>query len=136
MKNKIKHLAIILDGNRRFAKVRGLPPWKGHEFGARKVEKLLEWCKELNIKELTLYTLSTENLKRSKKELNFLFKLFRNFFEKFENDARIEENKIKIKFIGKLSLLPKEIQKLARRIENKTSKYNNYKINFCILQTS
>ena len=61
-----KHIGIILDGNRRFAKKLMLKPWKGHEWGAKKVEKLFEWCRELDIKELTLYTFSLENLNRPK----------------------------------------------------------------------
>ena len=53
--NQLKHVGIILDGNRRFAKKLMLEPWRGHELGAEKIEKLLEWCKELEIKEITLY---------------------------------------------------------------------------------
>ena len=58
---EIKHIGIVLDGNRRFAKRLMLKPWKGHELGYEKVEKLFDWCKELGIKELTLYTFSIEN---------------------------------------------------------------------------
>ena len=130
--NPVKHLAIILDGNRRYAKKLSLQPWKGHEFGARKVEEFLDWCRELGIKELTLYTLSTENLKRNKKELDFLFKLIDKWFKKFKDDKRIDKNKIRIRIIGKISLLPRNLQKICKEIENKTSKYNNYKLNFCI----
>ena len=130
-RSKLKHLAIILDGNRRFAKAGGMPSWKGHEFGARKVEKLLEWCKELGIKELTLYVLSTENLKRTKKELNFLFDLFVKWFKKFKEDDRIKKDRVRIRFIGDLNLVPKHIRELAREIENNTKNYNNYNLNFC-----
>ena len=130
-KNKLNHLAIILDGNRRFAKSKGLPSYKGHEAGAEKVEKLLEWAKEFEIRELTFYILSTENLKRDKKELNYLFNLFKKWFKKFKKDKRIHENKVRIKFIGDLSLIPSNIRKLAKEIENKTKDYKNYKINFC-----
>jgi len=129
--NKLKHLAVIIDGNRRYARKKGMPQWKGHEFGARKVEKLLEWCKELNIKEITLYTLSTENLKRTKKELSYLFSLFKKWFKKFKNNKRIKKDKIKIRFIGDLNLVSKEIKELAKEIEKTTKKHNNYKINFC-----
>jgi len=131
-KNKLRHLAIILDGNRRFAKKKGLPLWKGHEYGAKTVEKLFDWCKQLGIKELTLYALSTENLKRQKKEVSFLLKLIRRWFTKFKNDPGLEKDKIRIKIIGKLSLLPKNLQKLLKEIENKTKKHKKYKINFCI----
>lgn len=127
----LSHIAIILDGNRRFAKARDMPSHKGHEFGAEVVEKLFDWVKELNIKEVTLYVLSTENLKRDKIELDFLFKLFKKWFSKFKKDSRIKEDKIKIEFIGDLSLIPEDISKLAKEIENETKENNNYKINFC-----
>lgn len=122
---KLKHLAIIVDGNRRFAKNKGLPAWKGHEYGAEIVDKLFDWCKELDIKEVTLYILSTENLKRDAVELNFLFRLFKNWFKRFEKD------KVRIRFIGDLSLVPQDIQELTNEIEKDTKNYDNFKINFC-----
>lgn len=126
------HLAIILDGNRRFTNKLAMQPWKGHEFGAKTVEKLLDWCKELDIKELTLYALSIENLKRDKQELDYLFKLMKKEFEKFKTDKRIKEDEIKIRFPGKLSLLPEDLQKLCKEIEENTENNENYKINFCL----
>ena len=68
----INHIGIILDGNRRFAKRLMKEPWKGHEWGARKVEKLFDWCKELNIREITLYAFSVENFNRPKIEFDYL----------------------------------------------------------------
>ncbi len=126
------HIAIILDGNRRFAKKIMEEPWKGHEKGAEKVEELLDWCKELGIKELTLYCFSLENFNRSKEEVNFLMKLFEKEFKRLEDDKRIKENKIKIKFIGEKELLNKELQKTIKRIEQKTKKHDDYRINFAI----
>jgi undecaprenyl diphosphate synthase len=127
----LKHVAIILDGNRRYAKARGLPAWKGHEEGAKNVDRLMNWCQELGIKEITLYLLSTENLKREPRELKYLFKLFKEWFKKFKKDKRIHENKIKMRFIGDLSLVPEDICKLAKEIENNTKDYNNYILNLC-----
>ena len=75
-----KHIGIVLDGNRRFAKKLMLKPWKGHEWGAKKVENLLNWAKELGIKELTLYSLSIQNMSRPKKEFDFLMDLFKKEF--------------------------------------------------------
>ncbi len=129
------HVAIILDGNRRFAKRLMLEPWKGHEYGAEKVEKLLDWLKELKIKQLTLFCLSTENLKRPKPELDYLLNVFRKEFDnisKGENKEKIEKNKIKIRFIGNLSLLPKDLQKQCKELEKQTEKNNDYLVNFCI----
>jgi len=130
-----QHIAIILDGNRRFAKRLMLEPWKGHEYGAEKVEKLLDWLKELKIKELTVYCLSTENLKRPKQELDYLLNVFRKEFEnisKGENKEKIEKDKIKIRFIGNLSLLPKDLEEQCRKLEKQTQKNNDYIVNFCI----
>jgi tritrans,polycis-undecaprenyl-diphosphate synthase [geranylgeranyl-diphosphate specific] len=126
------HIGIVLDGNRRFAKKIGKSPWKGHEEGAKTVEKLLEWCKELNVNELTLYCFSIENFNRSEKEVRFLMTIFKKFFSKFENDKRIEEYKIKIRFIGERKLLNQDIQEMIKRIEEKTRKYNKYIINFAL----
>ena len=67
-----KHVGIILDGNRRFAKRLMIKPWMGHEWGIEKVEKLFEWCKELDVKELTLYAFSIQNFNRPKNEFDYL----------------------------------------------------------------
>jgi len=131
MENQVNHIAIILDGNRRYAKARGMPSHKGHEKGAEVVEKLFDWCRELDIKEVTLYTLSTENLKRTKKELNYMFNLLKSRFKKLQKDKRIHENQIKIRFIGNLSLVPKDVQKIAKQMEKETKNYNKFRANFC-----
>lgn len=127
-----KHIAIILDGNRRYAKKLGLKLWEGHSKGAKKVEELIDWCNELKIKELTLYSFSIENFKRNKKEVNFLMNLFRKQLEILKKDKRIEKNKIKIKFIGRLSLFPEGIQKEMKQIMEKTKNNSNFIINFAM----
>lgn len=125
------HVAVIIDGNRRFAKKQGKKPWQGHEAGSEVVEKFLDWCKELDIKETTIYCLSIENLKRDKTELDYFFKIFKKFFNKFKKDKRVRENQVKIRFIGNLDLVPKDIKEMAEEIEKETENYNNYIINFC-----
>ena len=126
------HIAIILDGNRRYAKKNAWKPWRGHESGADTFEKLLDWCKELEIKELTLYALSIENLKREKEELDHLLEIIKKEFTKFKEDQRIKKNKVKIRFIGNLSLLPKDLELLCEEIQEETKENDNYTINFCI----
>src|SRR3989344_2789045 len=75
----IAHIGIIMDGNRRFAQKLMLEPWKGHEWGQKKVGEVLGWCKEFGIREATLYTLSLENIAgRPETELNYLYKLMEN----------------------------------------------------------
>jgi undecaprenyl diphosphate synthase len=128
---KLQHLAVILDGNRRYAKSQNKLPWQGHDYGAENVEKLLEWSKKQDIREITLYALSIENLSRDKKEVDHLFDLFKKWFKKFKNNKQIHEDKVKISFIGNLSLVPEEIKELAQEVEEDTKDYNNYKLNIC-----
>ena len=127
-----KHVAIILDGNRRYAKKLGLQPWKGHEYGVKKLNQFLEWCQELGIRELTLYAFSTENFKRTKTEKNFLFNIFKQEFSNMKHRKDIFENKIKINVIGRLNMFPKGIQKSIRDIMSKTKKHNKFIVNFAM----
>ncbi|MDO8528554.1 MAG: polyprenyl diphosphate synthase [Nanoarchaeota archaeon] len=126
------HIAIIIDGNRRFAKKILKEPWKGHESGAERVEKLFDWCDELNVKQLTLYALSIENLKRSEKEVAYLMKIFDKELRKLKEDKRLEERKIKIKFIGQRELLGKDLQNLMKEIEEKTKNNDKFFITFAV----
>ncbi len=126
------HIGIILDGNRRFAKKIMKESMHGHEKGADNVENLFDWCVNLKIKELTLYCFSTENFKRSEKEVSYLMKIFKQRFSKFLDDKRIDENKIQIRFVGKKELLIKDIQELIAKIEEKTKDYDNYRVNFAV----
>ncbi len=130
--NTLKHIGIILDGNRRFAKKLMLQPWKGHELGAEKIEKILGWLQEMGIKEFTLYCFSLENFNRPKKEFDFLMKLFKKEFLRLKKDKRIHENKIKIRFIGKTKLFDKELQKIIKELEEMTENYSDYIINFAL----
>lgn len=124
------HIGIILDGNRRFAKKNLKNQLGGHEYGAKKVEQLLDWCIELNIKQLTLYCFSLENFKRSKKEVTLLMNLFRKWFKKLAKEKKIEKHKIKIKFIGNRNLLNKQIKNLIANLEYKTKDNDKHIINF------
>lgn len=125
-----KHVGIILDGNRRFAKRLMMNPWKGHEWGVKKFEKLVDWCKELGVRELTLYIFSLENLNRPKEEIDYLMDLFRKEFERIKNDKRISEYGVRISFIGKLDVFPEDVQEKVRELMRLTEKNNNYMINF------
>jgi tritrans,polycis-undecaprenyl-diphosphate synthase [geranylgeranyl-diphosphate specific] len=126
------HIGIILDGNRRFAKRLMMEPWKGHEYGAEKVEKLFCWCKELGIKELTLYAFSMQNFNRPKHEYDYLMKLFSEFFEKAKSNKTIHENRIRIKFIGRIALFPKEVYSKMLELMEATNAYNDYTVNFAM----
>ncbi|MBS3132766.1 di-trans,poly-cis-decaprenylcistransferase [Candidatus Woesearchaeota archaeon] len=127
-----KHIAIILDGNRRFAKRLMAKPWEGHEFGAKKVETLLKWCYELGVKELTLYAFSIENFNRPKKEFDYLMNLFRESFKKVGNNKEIHEKKVRINVLGRIDLFPADVAKSMWEIMEKTKKYSNIVVNFCM----
>lgn len=125
-------MGIIMDGNRRFAKKLALKPWKGHDYGAKTVEKVLDWCKENTIRELTLYTLSIQNLQRPKVEINHLMDLFRKEFKHLKDEeSKVRENRLRIKFLGRRELFPEDIQKLIKEIEEDTKNYDGYLLNFC-----
>lgn len=130
--NVPRHIAIILDGNRRYAKKLGLQLWKGHEFGLRKLEQLLDWCIELGIKEVTLYCFSTENFKRSKKEINYLFGLFWKEFDKMKNGEGIFKDKVKVNVIGRTSMFSSKMQKAMLEAMEKTRKNKSLLVNFAM----
>jgi tritrans,polycis-undecaprenyl-diphosphate synthase [geranylgeranyl-diphosphate specific] len=133
IENVPKHIGIVLDGNRRFAKRLMLKPWKGHEFGAEKVMKLIDWSIKHKIKELTLYALSVQNFhSRPKEELNYLMNLFKKELKSLMNDKRIDKNKIKINFIGRLNYFDNELQELIKNITEKTKNNNNLTITLAV----
>ena len=127
-----KHIAIILDGNRRYAKKLGLQPWKGHEFGLRKLEKLFGWCIELGIKEVTLYCFSTENFKRAKREINYLFSLFCKEFNSINDGKGIFRDKVRVNVIGRIEMFSKEMRKAMLEAVEKTKKNNKLVVNFAL----
>lgn len=129
---KPKHIAIILDGNRRWASVKNLHPWFGHEKGAAAVEQLLAWCLKLGVKSLTLYALSTENLQRPQKEIDEIMRIVVERFRKILTDPRIHENKVCVKVIGRTSLLPDVLQSLIKEVEKSTKPYNRHFLNVAL----
>ena len=127
-----KHVGIVLDGNRRFAKQLMLKPWKGHEWGAKKVEQLLYWCEEFDVKELTLYTFSVENFDRPQKEFDYLMKLILKEFTKLKDDKRITEKDIRINFIGRINMFPEQVQQSMQALMDKTKDHTTYIVNFAM----
>ena len=110
-----------------------LKPWKGHEFGAKKVMKLIDWGIKHKIKELTLYALSVQNFhSRPKDELKYLMDLFKKELKDLMNDERIDENKIKINFIGRLNYFDDELQELMNKITHKTKNNDGLRINLAV----
>lgn len=128
------HIGIILDGNRRFAKRLMLEPWKGHEWGAKKVKELLNWCKGTGVKYLTLYSLSAQNIfSRPKMEMDFLFKIFEKEFDAIaEKSHDVHRNNVRVKVIGRLNLLPKSLRDAIAKAEESTKNYKDYFLNLAI----
>jgi len=126
---KPEHIAIILDGNRRWAAEKELDPWLGHKEGAEKVEQLLEWCLKLNVKSITLYAFSTENFRRPKKEVEKIMQIASEKLQKILKDERIHKNKVRVKVIGRINLLPQNLQKLVEEVEKATQNYDKHFLN-------
>jgi undecaprenyl diphosphate synthase len=129
--NKLpQHLAIIMDGNGRWAKKRGLPRSAGHREGAKAVKRVISSCLNFNIPILTLFTFSTENWKRPKIEINYLLKLFERVLSK--EKAGLIKNNIKINFIGRLNDLPNSLNEKINELSESTKKNNKLILNIAI----
>ncbi len=128
--NPVKHVAIIMDGNGRWGIKHKNSRNAGHRAGLNTVNVVINQCIKEKIKFLTLYTFSSENWKRPKKEITFLFKLLENFLKKKINE--IIKKDIKLKFIGELDKLPIKLQKSIKISENKTIKKKSLQINIAI----
>jgi tritrans,polycis-undecaprenyl-diphosphate synthase [geranylgeranyl-diphosphate specific] len=129
---KPNHIGVIMDGNRRWAKQRDMIPWEGHWEGADKTEKFLEWCLELDINTITLYSFSTENFNREEKEVLELFKLFEETLERVLNSNSIHENEVRIRAIGRIETLPDTLQNLIKKVEASTTEYDRFYLNIAI----
>ena len=127
-----QHIGVIMDGNRRYAAQAGLFSQQGHLLGKNSLEKLLDWCMDLDIRIVTVYAFSMENLKRDEKEVDTLMSLFDSSFKEISEDKRVHENKIKIKVIGSPEKLPENVQKSICQAEEKTKDYTNFQLNIAV----
>jgi undecaprenyl diphosphate synthase len=128
--NPVKHVAIIMDGNGRWGIKHKKSRNAGHRAGLNTVNLIINHCINHKIEFLTLYTFSSENWKRPKNEINYLFKLLENFLKRKIN--QIIEKDIKLKFIGELNKLPRELQKLIKLSEKKTFKKKTLQVNIAL----
>jgi undecaprenyl diphosphate synthase len=124
------HIAVIMDGNGRWAKNKLLPRLIGHNKGLDSVKKIIEFSIKYKIKALTLYAFSTENWKRPIKEVEGLLKLFSQSISK--ESKKIHSNNIRLKFIGDVSILSKKLQEKIKKIENETSKNTSLILNIAL----
>jgi len=125
------HLGIIIDGNRRWSKERGLPTLEGHRSGYEKLKKVGEWCKNKGVKILTIFVFSTENWNRSKEEVSYLMKLLARAFDKSEI-ANLNKKGIRLRVIGQKERLNKNLQKLIQQAEEQTKNNKEGILNLAI----
>ena len=125
-----RHIAIIMDGNGRWAKARLMPRSFGHQQGFKRMMDLLEHAYDLGVECVTVYALSTENLNRPQEELNGLFNLVRNHF--LTEIKRICAKGVQMRIIGELSMLPQDIQDIVHKAEEQTSVYKGRYVNVAL----
>lgn len=132
-----KHLAIVMDGNRRFAREHNFERARGHFLGADKLFEVCRWCYDLGITELSVYAFSLENLKRSQDEIDTLMGIARYKLKEIEKSLeKIHEQQICIRIIGNLDLLPEDIRQSSYRLMSETNHYKNFVLNVCLYYTS
>jgi tritrans,polycis-undecaprenyl-diphosphate synthase [geranylgeranyl-diphosphate specific] len=127
-----EHVAIIMDGNRRFARELGLRVSEGHKEGRNKLEEILNWGMEVGVKILTVYAFSSENLSRNKDEIDELMKLFEESFYKVADDERVHQNRIRVRALGMIEILPEKVRKAIAHAEERTKDYDAYHLNLAI----
>ena len=128
-----QHIGLILDGNRRYARAQGLMNVvEGHRRGADKLEEVLTWCEELNIRMVSIWILSTENLHRPPEELVGLLGLIEQRMRETARDPKIHRKRMRIRAIGKLEMLPPSLQAAIREAEEATREYDNLFLNVAV----
>jgi tritrans,polycis-undecaprenyl-diphosphate synthase [geranylgeranyl-diphosphate specific] len=126
------HIAIIQDGNRRYAKMLGLDTADGHRAGADKTEVMLDWAHELGVRYITLYTFSTENFSRQKDEVGHLFALFKEKFISVLTDERVDRYNIRVQMVGDRSMLPDDLLEAVRAAEEATKDHRGFYLNIAL----
>ena len=125
-----RHIAIIMDGNGRWAKKRGMPRTMGHAAGVEAFRRIANYCRTLGVEYLTVYAFSTENWKRSEEEVSGIMRLLGKYLE--EAIADMEKNHVRFKFLGDLSKLNPTLQKLCADAESRSADYHEVQVNFCL----
>lgn len=126
------HIAVIQDGNRRYADSVGADRRSGYQAGAKTTEALLEWAREFGIEELTLYTFSTENFNRSPEDQRALFELIEEKLSEFAHSRQVHENEVRIRVIGQRDRLPESLQETIAHAEAATAEYDQFIVNIAI----
>ena len=127
-----KHLGIIMDGNRRFARAAGIDLKAGHDYGAGKAREVLDWCLELGIGHVTLWGFSTENRGRAPDEVSHLHALFADQARSLMNDKRLHDNRVRVRIIGDIADFPDEAKAALRAMEEATAGYDGMCLNVAL----
>ena len=125
-----RHIAIILDGNGRWARRRGLPRTAGHAAGSENFRKIATYCKDIGVEYLTVYAFSTENWKRPEDEVRTIMRLLRRYLN--EAIDTMERDKIRMKIFGDVAGLPQELQELVRKTDEISKRYQGFQANICL----
>ncbi|OVE85374.1 polyprenyl diphosphate synthase [Natronolimnobius baerhuensis] len=126
------HIAVIQDGNRRYARQNGDEAHEGHRAGAETTERVLEWCQEIGVEELTLYTFSTENFDRPDDQKEALFDLLCDKLHEFADADRVHDNGVCIRAIGEIEMLPERVQDAVDYAEEQTGEYDDFVLNIAL----
>jgi tritrans,polycis-undecaprenyl-diphosphate synthase [geranylgeranyl-diphosphate specific] len=127
-----RHIAVIMDGNRRYADRVRIMRYYGHVYGAKTTEQFLEWCWELGIRQTTIYAFSTENFSRPRPERDKIFEIITKKLDELADDPRTHERRMKVSAIGEVHLLPTYLQDAIRRVEDATQSYDGIHLNIAI----
>jgi len=128
----VEHVAIIQDGNRRFAERAGLPRVLGHSLGAKTTESVLDWCLELGIKHLTLYAFSTENFDRDEEEKRQLFQLIKEKLQELKRSEKVHSSQVRVRAVGRINLLPQDLREVICEVNEATRGYKNMYLNVAL----
>ncbi|ELY41019.1 polyprenyl diphosphate synthase [Natronorubrum tibetense] len=126
------HVAVIQDGNRRYARRKGDDATDGHREGAQTTERVLEWCQDIGVEELTLYAFSTENFDRPDEENQALFDLLCEKLREFADADRVHENEVRIRVIGEVERLPERVRDAVDYAERRTRGYDRFVLNIAL----
>ena len=124
------HIAIVMDGNGRWATKRALPRTAGHAAGAETFRRIATYCKDIGIEYLTVYAFSTENWKRSEEEVTAIMGLLEKYL--YESIEKMERDKVKMKFLGDTTVLTPKLQTLIKETEELSKKFDGVQINICL----
>jgi tritrans,polycis-undecaprenyl-diphosphate synthase [geranylgeranyl-diphosphate specific] len=126
------HVAVIQDGNRRYAREQGRDATDGYQSGAQTTEQVLDWCGELGVEELTLYAFSTENFNRPREQQEHLFDLLEEKLQEFADADRVHDERVRIRAIGDTDRLPERVRDAVDYAESRTAGYDGFALNVAL----